>query len=384
LLGAKVATQGNISLEANSSVEQEQQEEAELGSEKSQTRNSDDGRTENQSSTHEETNESTLPETTSDSELLDEEEEEEEEEATEDHSNTNEGSFSTDSASSEQDSTTSGYSSSNYTRDSADQTPRQRFNTLINEATANKTPIQFQMHHHHYYFANQNNNYNNTTSQILPPPWSNTSHPKSPTTYMISTYLQLLFNTVTSCTFLYFLYQIIQTVRQDIEMKMDQQTLELSLEIASCARSYVENRCSPETRAHALEEICNTWESCMNKDPEIHYHNGRSQISAELFGLILNSLIEPIGWKALLVCGVGVLSWSFGGNFMFGFVRAKSYYQGWEQEQDHHHKDQQQQVERFEGLRRLEPVYSHHYQQEPTGGQDQNSSHESGDNWALQ
>ncbi|KAH3682572.1 hypothetical protein WICPIJ_006447, partial [Wickerhamomyces pijperi] len=116
LLGAKVATQGNISLEANSSVEQEQQEEVELGSEKSQTRNSDDGRTKNQSSTHEETNESRLPETTNDSELLDEEEEEEEN--TQHQSNTNEDSFSTDSASSEQDSTTSGYSSSNYTRDS--------------------------------------------------------------------------------------------------------------------------------------------------------------------------------------------------------------------------------------------------------------------------
>ncbi|ODQ61437.1 hypothetical protein WICANDRAFT_29292 [Wickerhamomyces anomalus NRRL Y-366-8] len=204
------------------------------------------------------------------------------------------------------------------------------------------------MHHHHYYPSNQStptssSQYSPGNEVIpLPAPWSKFASPKAPTPYLISSYLQLLFNVLTSSIAIYILINAIKTVKSDINLKMEEYAADIAMEVSRCARSYVENRCAPETRAPALEVTCSELERCMNRDPTTHA--GKASVSAETLGMILNSLIEPIGVKAIVVFGVGLISWAFTSNFIFGFVRAKSYY-GWDSNrQDPQQQQQYQQI----------------------------------------
>lgn len=204
-----------------------------------------------------------------------------------------------------------------------------------------KQPVQLQLHqHYHHYYSPQHpqqGQYATTTEGgadenaiVLPAPWSRTAEPKAPTPYLISSYLQLLFNATTSGIAIYILISAIRTVRNDINIKMEEYATQIALEVRSCTRSYMENRCDPETRVAALEELCIGWERCMSRDPRVQA--GKASVSAETLGLIVNSLIEPIGAKAMVVFALGFVAWAFTSNFIFGFVRAKSYY-GWHDDQ---------------------------------------------------
>lgn len=217
-------------------------------------------------------------------------------------------------------------------------------------------PIQLQMHHHHYYppsspgFSPQHYNYPyegdydpaNSQVAILPAPWSKFASPKAPTPYLISSYLQLIFNAITSSVIIYILISAIKTVKSDINSKMEEYAADIAMEVSRCTRSYIENKCDPETRVFALEKLCNEWEKCMNRDPLTQ--SGKASVSAETLGLILNSLIEPIGTKAMIIFIFGIVAWAFTSNFIFGFVRAKSYY-GWDYHVpllEHHQQNQAQ------------------------------------------
>lgn len=224
----------------------------------------------------------------------------------------------------------------------------QDFKTPAVKTPWGNRPIQFQMHHHHYYPSSTESTPSRYDSQNeiipLPAPWSKFAEPKAPTPYLISSYLQLLFNVFTSSVAIYILINAIKTVKSDINLKMEEYAADIAMEVSRCTRSYVENKCAPETRVAALEVLCSEWERCMNRDPSTQA--GKASVSAETLGLILNSLIEPIGIKAIVVFGVGLITWAFTSNFVFGFVRAKSYY-GWnsngDQQQITWNQQQQQQ-----------------------------------------
>lgn len=165
----------------------------------------------------------------------------------------------------------------------------------------------------------------------LPLPWEENSSPLEKTSYILSSYLQLIINFVATCYAAYLVYSIIQTVRQDIKHKLSQQISNVLVEIESCKRSYYDNNCSPELIVPVLEKPCAYWLKCMNQDP---YNGGgnTSLISAETVGMIINSLIEPLSFKFFLVM-FGFVLLIFACNFTFGFIRAKSYY-GWNKETD--------------------------------------------------
>ncbi|CUM64330.1 uncharacterized protein PRCAT00001931001 [Priceomyces carsonii] len=220
-----------------------------------------------------------------------------------------------------------------------------------------KSPIQ--VHHHHYYYQNSPSATNtpnnirigfNTSGNIspsqkngleymldedsnayltLPPPWQKNSAPHERIPYLLSSYLQVLVNLIVSCYAFYLLYTIVSAIRRDINHKLSQHTSSTLVEIASCRRSYMENNCSPDEIVPALEKPCKYWLKCMNQDP----HNGgnTSLISAETLGMIVNSLVEPLGLKFFLVL-FGFIFLIFTCNFTFGFIRAKSYY-GWSREE---------------------------------------------------
>lgn len=120
------------------------------------------------------------------------------------------------------------------------------------------------------------------------------ANPQMP--YVLSLYLQLLFNVIIVSILLYFVYTFISTVRADVENKVDSYASDILQEIALCSREYKRNNCHPGHRVVALEAACSEWEKCMNRDPAVV---GRARIGAETFAEIINGFIRPISWKSM-------------------------------------------------------------------------------------
>lgn len=160
---------------------------------------------------------------------------------------------------------------------------------------------------------------------ILPLPWDANSVPAERVPYVLSSYLQFALNLVLSCYALHIVVGIVQTIRQDVAYRLESQANNLLVEIALCERSYQENHCSPDTIVPALEKMCAYWEKCMHQDP---FKGGNmSLVSAQIIGMVVNLLIEPLSLKFFLV-SAGAITVVFSCNFAFGYVRAKTYY-GW-------------------------------------------------------
>lgn len=158
---------------------------------------------------------------------------------------------------------------------------------------------------------------------IMPHPWDRRSSPQVRTVYVLSLYLQLVVNMAAILLGAYIVYSIITTIKHDIGEKLQQEASHRLVEMAACRRAYHENQCDPETIVPAMEQACAHWQKCMNQDP---FSGGNmSLVSAHTLGMIVNSLIEPLGFKVLVV----VLSFTvvvFGCNFGFGYLRAKAYW----------------------------------------------------------
>jgi hypothetical protein len=120
-------------------------------------------------------------------------------------------------------------------------------------------------------------------------------HPTLP--HVLGWYLQLAWN-VFLCGFLmYIIYSFWATIRQDVDMKVQESATATLEDMANCAREYMQNKCNAQHRVPAMEGLCNNWESCMNRDP---YKVARAKISAHTFAEIFTSFIEPISYKAMV------------------------------------------------------------------------------------
>lgn len=198
-----------------------------------------------------------------------------------------------------------------------------------------RPPVE--VHHHHYY--NDNHPGPRATAlapamgpprpergsvDLLPAPWqAGRPHEKIP--YLVTTYLQVATNLAAVAYGAHLVWTFAAVVRADIGHKLQRHTSSILVDIDTCRRQYVENRCSPDQIVPALEKQCSAWLKCMRQDP---YAGGnKSSISAETVGMILNSLIEPLGPKFWAVAA-GLTVVLFVCNFSFGYLRAKSYY-GW-------------------------------------------------------
>lgn len=117
------------------------------------------------------------------------------------------------------------------------------------------------------------------------------------TPYVLSKYIQIIFNVLLLSTLMYFFWMLVATVRHDVDQKVEEYSGEILAEMAICSKEYIQNNCMPGRRVPALERTCNSWEKCMNRDPAIV---GRAKVSAETFAEIINSFINPISYKAML------------------------------------------------------------------------------------
>lgn len=205
-------------------------------------------------------------------------------------------------------------------------------------------PIHVSINNHHYYYPESKRYFSSATPPVyqdarynmeeplmhqdakykLPLPWSSKSRPVSRGSYAFMSYLQLFLNCITVTAIFSFITSLIRTIKTDIKSIWEHRKLELDFQSSRCKVQYLSNKCDIQGRP-ALQEQCQRWEQCMNRNNDIFFR-ARSTLSAKLFGEIINSFIEPIGWKALLVISMGMVVWCFCSNFLLGFARAKSYY----------------------------------------------------------
>ncbi|KAI8643073.1 Di-sulfide bridge nucleocytoplasmic transport domain-containing protein [Parasitella parasitica] len=130
-------------------------------------------------------------------------------------------------------------------------------------------------------------------------------------------YVQMIFNIIVSATFLYIFINVMLTVRQDFRLKAVERIQELYKEKMICSNNYNMNQCGHDDRIPAIEDMCNEWASCMNREVVVP----QAQASAEAIAEIINSFVEPISYKtfffsSFLMLGVVVFS-----NLGFGILR---------------------------------------------------------------
>lgn len=137
--------------------------------------------------------------------------------------------------------------------------------------------------------------------------------------FIVSGYLQLLFNVAMLSLALYGVASFVSSIRHDVDMKVEQFSEEILSEIAICSRDYVENRCSPDTRIPAMQKTCEMWRRCMERDPTLV---ARSKLNAQTLGEIFNSFVEPLSYKAMIFFTVFVFGFMIASNVAFKLSRA--------------------------------------------------------------
>ncbi|RCK62585.1 Nucleus export protein BRL1 [Candida viswanathii] len=218
-------------------------------------------------------------------------------------------------------------------------------------------PVTIHNHHHHYYYYNNQSGssskldsleeekkqlqieqyrqqieqhrhyleeYKRNNHLELPSPWQRNISPTERIPYMLMSYLQLIINFVASLYAVYLFYYLFRTISMDIRSKISQQQTNLMISIEACRRSYYQNGCDDaENLVPLLVSKCQKFERCMKQDP--YKLSNVSLMSAEIIGMIINSLIEPLSLKFyIFVLGLGLVI--FGCNFTFGYIRARAYY----------------------------------------------------------
>ncbi|CCH60134.1 hypothetical protein TBLA_0C03300 [Henningerozyma blattae CBS 6284] len=181
-------------------------------------------------------------------------------------------------------------------------------------------------HNYDQYNIDSDPNGTITRKYILPFPWSRNSKPNSKNSYAIATYLQWCLNSITLLSIFSFLLSFLRAIKVDMSSTWEHTKLQLEYESTNCKVQYLTNLCDINaSKLPALTEKCKEWSICMGRNNDIFFR-ARSTLSARLFGDIINSFIEPIGWKALFVIFISLIIWCFSTNFLLGFARAKTYY----------------------------------------------------------
>jgi len=136
-----------------------------------------------------------------------------------------------------------------------------------------------------------------------PPFWMDPALPG-----LLALYLQVSFNLIMVLIILYAIAVFYATIRNDVNLKVEEYSVDIVDQISKCSFEYVRNGCEPGKRVPAIEAACQQWERCMQRDPK---EVGRARVSAETFGTIIEAFIQPIGFKSMIFLFV-----LFAGSFL--------------------------------------------------------------------
>ncbi|KAJ5151640.1 hypothetical protein N7492_009935 [Penicillium capsulatum] len=149
------------------------------------------------------------------------------------------------------------------------------------------------------------------------------AHPNVPG--ILSWWAQLVVNLSLFSLAVYVVFTFVSAIRAEFEQAAEEVSDTILAEMATCAKSYVDNKCGGNGRLPALETVCENWERCMNRDPA---KVGRAKVSAHTMALIINSFIDPISWKAILFFLATISTFTVVSNWSFRSFRNRYNQQG--------------------------------------------------------
>jgi hypothetical protein len=141
--------------------------------------------------------------------------------------------------------------------------------------------------------------------------------------FILTYWVSFLFTLCTTLGVLWLLYQIWSTVQHDLSAAAAAEVSKVISEMGACADHYTRNRCDPQSRIPAMEEMCRQWEVCMNQNPE---EVGRTKVSAKMLAQVITSFCEPFSWKAITVGGFLFLAVWGTSNAAKGMARSRNDY----------------------------------------------------------
>jgi len=119
-------------------------------------------------------------------------------------------------------------------------------------------------------------------------------------------YLQFSSLLLLSLFLLALIVLLLHTLYHDVQQRLASLTLQLRGTILACAKSYVDNRCQPESRLPAMERQCALWEECMAQEPVVE---GRTRIVAETVAEVVNGFVEVISLRTMVRHTMSVWGW---------------------------------------------------------------------------
>jgi amino acid transporter len=95
--------------------------------------------------------------------------------------------------------------------------------------------------------------------------------------------------------------QLFLTIRRDLKNKAAIHSSEIVQQILECSNQYHINHCNPAERVPAMQQKCNEWELCMNRNPDDII---MSEIGAETIAETLNQFVKPLEVKTIVIITV--------------------------------------------------------------------------------
>ncbi|KAK4199824.1 Di-sulfide bridge nucleocytoplasmic transport domain-containing protein [Triangularia verruculosa] len=136
---------------------------------------------------------------------------------------------------------------------------------------------------------------------------------------VLSRWLQLGANILLTCLAFIVVIEIGKQVRNDLSLEGERAKADLISEIGKCAEEFSRNRCSPKAeRPPYLDVVCNEWEVCMHRDPNIII---QTNISVRKVAEILNEFVGVISYKTWAFLLTIFLATLFATNVGFGRLR---------------------------------------------------------------
>lgn len=122
---------------------------------------------------------------------------------------------------------------------------------------------------------------------------------------IIAAYVQLLINILIASIVFYIVVHLFCMIRNDVQKKINQIIRIEVNKVKICEKNYIMNRCDPEVRVPALEEVCSEWFECINEGEIVTKNNFYTLRSAKLWtqtiAEIINTFVEEIKIKSFLI-----------------------------------------------------------------------------------
>ncbi|KAI1124317.1 hypothetical protein F5Y10DRAFT_249725 [Nemania abortiva] len=111
------------------------------------------------------------------------------------------------------------------------------------------------------------------------------------------------------------LWTIVASLKEDFTAAQRLVRDELLDESSRCQSQYIANKCHPlESRLPALHQFCETWYTCMNRDPG---HINKVQLGAKGIVEIINEIVDSMSYKTIGILLLLVTLFLFSGRSLY-------------------------------------------------------------------